>query len=342
MTSLSEASSLLLPVIEEDLRRVIDRLPTGDAPLYSRMLRYHLGWVDQEGKPVSGGGGKRIRPLLCLLVSTGIAQDHQPARAAAASVELLHNFSLLHDDIQDESPLRRNRPTVWAIWGKAQAINAGDTLFALSHLAISVLPHPDTDGLRAAQMLQILDEACLELTRGQHLDLSFETRQQVSVEQYLDMISGKTAALLGASAQLGALAAGADARLQAAYREMGANLGMAFQVIDDILDIWGAPEVTGKIAGADIYQRKKSLPVVFALARDEKLRALYQSPEPFDKSQVDEAMAMLDRQRAREFAEDRARDYTERTFGALDRANPGGDSLPALRELIGQLLRRDR
>jgi geranylgeranyl diphosphate synthase type I len=341
MTSLARFFDCLLPVIEADLQTVLQP-PNTTPPLFYRMLRYHMGWVDKEGHPDQVRAGKRIRPVLCLLACESTGGDYRPARPAASAVELIHNFSLLHDDVQDQSPLRRNRPTVWQIWGEAQAINAGDTMFALAHLAISRLAPPETDPATTASLLRILDETCLELTRGQHLDLSFEARHDVETQAYLDMITGKTAALLSAAAQMGALAGGAGEATRSHYRAFGENLGMAFQVLDDVLDIWGDPAVTGKTAAVDIHQRKKSLPVIYALGYSDELRDLYASPDPFDDTTVARVIALLDGVNARQHAEDLARRYSGQTLSHLEAASPEGEAGRALFELVDMLLHRER
>ncbi len=340
MTLLDQYFERLLPVIEADLREAL-RPPANFPPLFYRMLDYHMGWVDENGLPTQSAGGKRLRPMLCLLVCEAVCGTYQPARPAAAAVELIHNFSLVHDDIQDRSPTRRGRPTLWSIWGEKQAINSGDALFALAHLAIPRLSD-DTQRALTAEMLEVLDETCLELTRGQYLDMSFETDAVVGIEDYLDMVAGKTAALLGASAHLGALAGGADQPTRSHYRSFGENLGMAFQVLDDILDIWGDPTVTGKEAAIDIYQRKKSLPVLYALGHSPELRKQYADAHPFDKASVAQVIQLLEDNGARQYAENLARQYTEQTLAHLEAANPEGEAGQALRDLVYQLLRRER
>ena len=250
--------------------------------------------------------------------------DYQSARPAAAAIELIHNFSLLHDDIQDESPLRRNRPTVWAVWGRAQAINAGDVLFTHGHLAIPLLTEESAKPTATGTMIPLLDQTCLDLTRGQFLDMSFETSDTVTVDDYLDMVNGKTASLIGCAAQFGAMAAGVSDAAQAQYLEMGRGLGMAFQIIDDILDIWGKPEHTGKAEAIDIVQRKKSLPVVFALAQSEELRGLYQSENPFDEATVRHIIQLLDDLDSQEFAHSKAEEYSIRTLTLCSQPNLTG------------------
>jgi geranylgeranyl diphosphate synthase, type I len=339
MPPLSEYFSHLVAIVEEDLRFLLTE-PDHSPPLFYRMLNYHMGWVDAQGSLVDTPRGKRIRPVLAMLVSEAICGDPAPARPAAAAVELIHNFSLLHDDIQDSSPLRHNRPAVWKIWGSEQGINAGDTMFALAHLAIPRLAIKGTDPAVLAGMLRILDETCLELTRGQHLDMTFEQRNDVHADEYLDMIAGKTAALVAAAANMGALAAGADQETQTHYHAFGMNLGLAFQVTDDVLDIWGDPALTGKEAAVDIRQRKKSLPVLYGLEHSPELRAHYLRDAPMDEERVQTAIDLLDRVDARSYAENLAKQYSAETINHLEAASPPGEAGNALLALAEMLLMR--
>ncbi len=341
MTILADYFDRYLPLVEADLEAVL--YPARESPeTFYRMMHYHMGWVDQEGRRVEGDRGKRIRPMITLLVCEAVCGTCEPARPAAAAVELIHNFSLLHDDIEDRSPTRRNRPTVWTLWGEANAINVGDALLALAFLAIPHLSQPGTSQALSSQMLQVVGEVCVKLTHGQYLDMAFESREQVTTEEYLNMIGGKTAALLSGAAHLGALAAGANESVQTHYAAFGENLGMAFQVLDDVLDIWGDPAVTGKEAAIDIRQRKKSLPILYGLARSAELRALYAQPGPLNEAAVSRAVELLDRAGARQYARDLALLYSERTTMHLEAAEPNNVAGKALFELVEQLLNRDR
>lgn len=340
MNQLAELSARYLPLLEADLQDFLS-FPVDAPPDFLGMLRYHMGWCDETGASVEAAGGKRVRPVLTMLVCEAVSSDPSPARPAAAAVELIHNFSLLHDDIEDQSPTRRGRPTAWTIWGEALAINAGDTLFTLAFLAIPKLTPATADPALLNQMWSMLGDICLELTRGQHLDMSFEGREDVTTEEYINMVRGKTAALLSGAAALGALAGGASPKVQGHYRDFGQSLGLAFQVIDDILDIWGDPALTGKESAVDIRQRKKTLPVLYGLARSEELRHLYASPQPFTDGQVDQAVALLDEAGARTYAENLARRYTDETLESLTAASPAGPAAEALHQLVYQLLKRD-
>lgn len=249
-------------------------------PLLYRMLRYHLGWEDAQGHPADSPG-KALRPALSLLACEAAGGNWRQALPAAAAVELVHNFSLVHDDIQDHDRERRHRPTVWAAWGEGQAINAGDALAALARIAVLGLADAGVPQGEVVEAARILEERTLEMVEGQVMDLSFEKTLDISLDDYLEMIGKKTGALFDCSLRLGALVAGADAAAAEAMGRCGRLLGIAFQARDDLLGVWAAAERTGKAAAADIRRRKKSLPIVFALTGNagSGLRRVYAKPE---------------------------------------------------------------
>lgn len=228
------------------------------------LARYHLGWVDDGGQPASVEG-KLLRPRLLLAACQAPGGDPEKAVPAAAAVELVHNFSLIHDDVEDEAPLRHHRPTVWYRWGTAQAINTGDALFAAAHLALLRLRQRGIGAGTVLRAARALDSACVRLCHGQFLDLEYESRPRVSVAQYQEMVRGKTAALMEACLYIGGLVGGGDAVVLRHLRRMGQHLGLAFQIQDDVLDLWGEEAVTGKTA-SDMFRKKKTFPLVLALA----------------------------------------------------------------------------
>jgi len=237
-----------LDAIEAEMKASV---PLGQellSPYYGMML-YHLGWVDESFSPRPQKSGKRLRPLLCLLCCEACGGDWHQALPAAATVELIHNFSLIHDDIEDGSPERRHRPTVWSLWGQPQAINTGDGLFAISRLALQRLLERGICSEKTVVSFRIVDETCLALTEGQYLDLSFENRDDVGVEMYMQMVGKKTASLIACATQLGSLLGTHDQDTVERYRQFGHQLGLAFQIVDDILGIWGEKEATGKGVG---------------------------------------------------------------------------------------------
>ncbi|OHD69778.1 MAG: hypothetical protein A2W19_09375 [Spirochaetes bacterium RBG_16_49_21] len=234
-------------------------------PLYD-MMRYHLGWIDERGKEVAEISGKALRPTLCLMSCEAAGRDYMPAMPAAAAVELIHNFSLIHDDIQDDDAERRHRPTVWKVWGKPQAINAGSAMCVLAGLSLSRARDDGLDLEKYERLLTILNRATLKLIEGQYLDIQYERTFDIDVDDYLTMIRGKTAALISCSMETGALIGTDDPVKTEQFRELGENLGIAFQIRDDILGIWGDAKATGKPKGSDIKRKKKTLPIVYALS----------------------------------------------------------------------------
>ncbi|MCS6826424.1 MAG: polyprenyl synthetase family protein [Caldilinea sp.] len=295
-----------LPPLEAEMRTVLAGREPATAAHYG-MIHYHMGWVDADFRPVTLSAGKRLRPLLCLMACQEVGGDPAQALPAAAALEILHNFSLVHDDIEDGDAQRRHRPTVWAIWGVPQAINAGDAMFALAFAALQRLSLHRVPSQTVLSALQLFTETCVALTEGQHLDISFERRDCVSVEEYMRMIQGKTAALIGASVAIGGLVGGAQPSVDASLRRFGQLIGLAFQIQDDILGVWGDPMVTGKAAGADILRRKKSLPLLHALnhpVHGDAFRALLARPE-LTADDLSEAMDLLARTASYEYATQR-------------------------------------
>jgi len=331
-----------LAPLESELRAIVPE--GGEAgPLYT-MLRYHLGWVDPAGRPSGLPSGKRIRPLLCLLACEGYGADFHRALPAAAALELLHNFTLIHDDIQDRSDERRHRPTVWRIWGEAQGIDAGDAMYALARLALLRLPERGVPVATVLAAVALFDRACLNICEGQYLDIDFERRAEVGQAEYLAMIGRKTAALIGAAAEMGALVAGATPSQREAMRQFGETLGLAYQVQDDILGVWGDPRVTGKPAADDIRSKKKTLLVVHALAHGdarqvETLRRVYGQASPTE-AEVAEIMQILEETGARGYAEAEAGRLYGRTIDWLDVAAPAAPVKAALGSLVRSLLQR--
>lgn len=258
----TEFLQLIRQNIEESLQTTLREINQNGYEEYYSMLAYHMGWIgDGAGEKATG---KRIRPLLLLLVTAAYQPDWHVALPSAVAVELVHNFSLIHDDIEDNSQYRRGRLTVWSKWGLSQGVNAGDAMFTLAHLAIHKLAdHLPCDVVR--QSASLLLQTCLHLTQGQFLDIDFERRSEVSIEDYWKMIEGKTAALFSACTQLGAIAAQCHPTIIKYYQNYGRALGLAFQVVDDILGIWGDEAMTGKSTASDLCSGKKTLPVLLGL-----------------------------------------------------------------------------
>jgi 1-deoxy-D-xylulose-5-phosphate synthase len=284
------------------------RLAVGDGnDALTQIVRYVMGWETIDGTPAPGGG-KRIRPALALLAAGAVGNDPLGAMPGAVAVELVHNFSLVHDEVQDHDRERHHRPTAWAIIGEAQAINAGDFLFTRAVAALI-----DADGDVAAQMaaLQVLNRAIARMIQGQWKDIEFEGRLDVTVGEYLDMVAGKTGALLAAPLEIGALLAGAPARVAAGLGRWGERVGLAFQAQDDYLGTWGDPGLTGKSNTNDIERRKKTLPVVHGLADPDAgavLRRMYAAEgTPVD---IEEVVRALEAAGADVFCREQARRYS--------------------------------
>ncbi len=239
-------------------------------PSIRDVVSYHLGWTDAAGNPTAVKGGKGIRAALATLSAEASWADAAVGAPGGVAVELVHNFSLLHDDLMDGDVERRHRPTAWALWGPSVALLAGDALSTLASDVLLRTPNP-----AAPQAALALCEATAEMIAGQADDLAFEARRSVSVEECMGMSTAKTGALLGCAASLGAILAAAPPATVRALRDFGRHLGVAFQATDDLLGIWGDPATTGKPTGNDIRQRKKSMPIVSALAAgDDEAREL--------------------------------------------------------------------
>lgn len=332
----------MVPAVEAEMRAILQPgsdTVGGAGELYG-MMQYHMGWLDAGLQPVSAATGKRIRPVLCLLSCGAAGGDWQQAIPAAAAVELLHNFTLIHDDIQDGSPTRRGRDTVWQIWGVPQAINAGDAMFALAHRALYRLAERGVEPAIVVEAARRFDDTCLVLTEGQYHDMRFESRDEVQVDEYLSMIGGKTAALLALCSELGALIAGAGRETVSHYAAFARDLGLAFQVRDDILGIWGDEAAIGKSAATDVETRKKTLPVLYGLAQSQALRDLYGRKENGDNF-VAEVVALLDEAGARDYAQQEAARYSSSALHHLEASGADGENGRALLELANRLLRRD-
>lgn len=313
---------------------------------FYQIQEYHLGWRDLQLNLAEADPGKLIRPQLVLLACQAAGGDPAQAVPLAAGVQLIHDFTLIHDDIEDNSDTRRGRPTLWSVWGLAQGINAGDGMFVIAHLAIHRLSEAGVPAPRALAVLRRFDEVILSVCEGQYLDLSFEGDLSISPADYLAMIGRKTAALVAGSCELGAMVAGAPADTVAALAEFGRSVGLAFQIEDDILGIWGAPEITGKPRAADLYRRKVSLPVVHALAHaadSAGLARLYTEGE-MDDAAVARALAILDAAGSRAYCAGVAAEHHAAAFAALERvtvaAEPAAAAHAHLHRLAESLIGR--
>ncbi len=336
MSALRKCTDEMLPPLERELQRQVERVRRPGMHAFHEMLTYHMGWTG-EGSNL-GPAGKRIRPLLVLLVAAALRNDWMAALPGAAAVEIVHNFSLVHDDIEDNSPTRRGRPALWTKSGMAMAINAGDALFAMAHLAILDLGksfRPELV-LKAAGYLQ---QACLELTCGQFMDMAYQRRTGLSLQDYWSMIEGKTASLLASGAQIGALLGSESESSAERFREFGRLLGLAFQVQDDILGIWGDEAMTGKSAASDLVEGKSSLPVLYAMERNPGFARRWLAG-PLQPDEVPETARVLKDTGAYDYSMQECGRLTDEALVALSAAKAKGEAGTALAELTQQLLGR--
>ena len=331
----SKGTDARVGAIDEEIRSLLDQREPSLQPFYGMML-YHLGLDAEHAR-----GGKRLRPVLCTLVFEALGGDADRALPAAAAVELLHNFTLIHDDIEDQDPRRHHRPTVWSVWGEPQAINAGDGMYAVSRLAIQRLRDRGFAAERILDVSALLDETCVRVCEGQFLDISFESRTDVTSERYRAMAAKKTGALFSASARAAAILASDDRVVHEQLARFGAEFGQSFQAHDDVQGIWESTERTGKVEMNDLVKRKKTLPVVLAFERATpktraQLDALFAPAAPLPQENVDRIRGILDELDVRALIDREISDHRERALSLL-RGTAGivrGDALARLERLV--------
>lgn len=329
--SLDEFRVLTRPFIEDELKKCLQIDQEGRYEGLRATMAYHLGW---EGE---GAGekaqGKRIRPLLVLLGAEAAGNNWKDALPAAAAVELIHNFSLIHDDIEDRSEYRHGRKTVWAIQGEAQAINTGDCMFSLAFTALCRSTGQPGDILRAVDLLQ---STCVQLTKGQFLDMAYESAESLPVDAYWPMVGGKTASLLACSAAIGATITGADQQIVNALKEFAWNLGLAFQAQDDWLGIWGDSALTGKSAESDLVTGKKSLPILYGLNTSPEFQKRWNN-RPFAPEETAALAEILTKDGVQEWVETETARLTlmaKEALKTLPEKNTGFSSLLTLADLL--------
>lgn len=327
------------------LREAIAEHLSPHAERLAAMLEYHLGWRDLDLQPLArtAPAGKKLRPALLLLVAQAVGGEITPAaRNSAIAVELVHNFSLVHDDIQDHSELRHHRPTLWTVWGMPQGINAGDALFALAQLVL--VQH---GGELAAALARELSSTSLMLAEGQFLDIDLQDgRSTPTLEAYETMIARKTGVLFECACRMGAMAAGASDAQREAYGAYGMELGIAFQEQDDLLGVWGEAAVTGKPDAADIVERKRGLPAAMALSdphAPDWLRAAYlQEAGELSPETVQRIIAHFDRLELRSTIERRVEERYRKALDCLEAANAGEPARGYLAAMCEALVSRRR
>jgi geranylgeranyl diphosphate synthase type I len=362
-TVLDRHRALLTTALREALRRARTLTPPAPAATdaleeFYGQIEYHHGWRQPDLRPATLPSGKLLRPTLLLLaceVAAGQSGGSATRRAAAVkravpaalAVELVHNFSLVHDDIEDGDAERHHRPTLWKLWGVPQAINMGDGIFALARLQLWELVAGGVDSALVVRLAALLDRTCLELCEGQFLDMRAEGRQEVSAALYLAMISRKTAALMACAAEMGGLLGAPEnategSELSARFSEFGRALGIAFQLRDDLLGIWEA-ERLGKTAAGDLRRKKMSLPVISALetadpADRAALAGLYAEPDPASEEQIAVMLDILDRAGARAHVRGILRAHCETARAALEAAAGEAPTARDATRALGALL----
>jgi geranylgeranyl diphosphate synthase type I len=316
------------------------------------MIRYHLGYANADFTSAPDdvrhlSRGKRLRPAIAMLTCAAIGGNPQTAAPVGVAIELLHNFTLIHDDIQDKSETRRHRPTVWKLWGIEQAINAGDALFATSQLPILGLTKRGVKPATVVELIDAFNRMTIEIVEGQVLDLSFEGRADITADDYIEMISGKTAAIVRFAARSGAILGGASHEARDRFADFGLALGLGYQTRDDALGVWGAANLTGKTTADDIRRRKQSLPIVLLRQRvsrseSDELDHVYRHG-PIDDSGVDKVLGLLRRYEIAADVSAMVDAFHMKAISALKSAAEGHDNpaLAALHGLAGRLAVRE-
>ena len=322
---------------DDIVKELASNIYGSDLAMYD-MMRYHMGWIDEQGRP-QDAGGKLVRPTLLLLACECVGGNWRSALPAAAAVELVHNFSLIHDDIEDGDEERRQRPTVWRVWGEPQAINVGDAMHSMARLAITWLDDKVIAPKKILRAAGILDKTCLELCEGQYLDILYESKSDINMNDYILMTDLKTASLITCSVKLGALLGTGDEAIVQRFERFGRKLGMAYQMIDDVLGIWGDEPFS------DILKKKKTLPIIYALehASDEdrsKLLEIYDR-ESINRAGVRQVISILDRLNAEAHSRQMAQECYTEALAELGEASLSVSTLKELREVTDFLMDRE-
>lgn len=308
----SKLKESLIVLINKDIQSFInDSCPTR-LPFFTEMIAWHFGWEKNTNDQMQG---KRLRPLLLLLLCQATGGDLLTALPAATAVELIHNFTLIHDDIQDNSSTRHNRTTLWFKYGAPQAINTGDALFSLAKISLNRMQksyHCET----VLKVSSLLDQTVFNLTTGQFLDMLFENSSDISLNDYFDMINGKTGVLLSSCCMIGAILGNSDPEIVAKAGEFGLNLGLAFQIQDDYLGVWGDQAITGKSNTNDLTNRKLTLPIIYGLQNKDRFSSIwdtkYSSPNV-----LSELTNLLEIEGAKSFTLDKAKEYSQKAMDIL-------------------------
>jgi len=346
MLSYEQLFGPIIADIEGEMRAV-RREQTEISPLFWSVVDYQFGWdlAPDQADLFKKVTGKKIRPLLMALVAQAIYGTYQHVLPAGAALELLPNFTLIHDDVMDESLERRHRPAVWTRWGNYQAINAGDGLYALANLACTRLVKHGTPPDKAVRVFETMSQACLWTAEGQILDMDFETRERVSTDEYVIMIANKSATLIEAAAKIGALLSTDDEQVIDAYAHFARQLGIAFQVRDDYLGVWGNQQQTGKSTTSDIREKKKAYPFLAAIehasASDQAALHRIYAQASLSESDIQTVLDIMNRAGAMEQTDTIARQYFDTALASLARTGVQNQTQDLLRDLAFFLVQRD-
>ena len=320
-------------------------LSSNDIAVYT-MLKYYMGWVDKNNVPINATGGKFLRPTLCLFACEATGGDVAKAMPAAAALELIHNFSLIHDDIQDQDRTRHHRETLWCLYGLPKALTAGNVLRVLADTTLHNLQTAGLSSSQALKVIGLLTEAYLEMIEGQYLDISYEARANVSLPQYLDMIKRKTGALIRCALNMGALIGSNNPDIANGFRSIGESVGLIFQVRDDVLGVWGDESLTGKPVGSDILRKKKAYPAVHALSEiqsfdKQTFLRIYEKQEDLTDSDISQILKLMDIANTKHSAEAMCRTHAQVAINHSREVNLGRSFINELDDLIQFLMIRE-
>jgi len=298
--------------INKDIQSLINDISPTHLPLFTEMIDWHFGWEKNSNDQMQG---KRLRPLLLLLLCQATGGDFLTALPAATAVELIHNFTLIHDDIQDNSSTRHNRSALWFKYGAPQAINTGDALYSLAKISLDRMQksyHCET----ILKISSLLDHTVFKLTTGQSLDMLFEGSADIPVEDYFTMVKGKTGELISSCCMIGAILGNSDPEIVAKAGEFGLNLGLAFQIQDDYLGIWGDQAITGKSITNDLISRKLTLPIIYGINNRGQFASIWNSSDP-SPHVLSEMTNLLEREGAKTFTLEMAKEYSQKAIDFL-------------------------
>ena len=331
-----QALNRVMELVEPELVNSVKKLSNELLPV----IEYHFGWKTIKGIEAPEDTGKRLRPSLAVLSAEAVGRDMKVAIPGAVAVELIHNFSLIHDDIIDGDKERRHRPSAWTAFSIEDALIAGD---ALHTLAFQVLLEENTP--ERVQAARRLVDATTTMISGQAADMTFDDLPTISFEECLKMEAAKTGALLGYSSSVGAILSGADENTCNALEVFGYELGLAYQAVDDVLGIWGDPKITGKPAGNDLREKKKSMPVSIVLSANnsdsEKLLEIFSTTEDLDEEEIVKASALIENAGGREATLEEADEHLKRAIEFLNNADIRKETFCELEEIAHFVVNRD-